>query len=740
MNAKTYNKNIFISLLILIPIVAFGYLMMTNVFGDTTVGVTIQTNPDLDDGLVGHWTFDGDTFDRSSSTAEFQDLGPNNYDGDWILHSTTTVPGILGQAIELSGEGTDYDTVNILDGWSHFTDDFSIAFWFKSGSDTLSSTRRIITTYDGFGTDFVSVDISHSGEDLSFRYESGNQLQAINVPGINEGWHHVVATREGTRRQIFYDGINIEGDDGWPAGTYTLTSNDFLRLGGQPSGSNGSFDGLLDDVRIYDRALGTSTVQRIYELGATTKIGKTIATNPDLQDGLVLHYTFDASDIDISASTAEIRDRSSEQEHGDWQDHATTTVPGVLGQAIEINGGNDDIIVADGYTTHFAEDFTIATWFYVRDIPSGDSGLWTTYGGVGGTRMYGDLDTGEYVKVSMDVGNNSFTTTGDDAIPVGYTIPGFRNTWHHMAFVRDNSGDAYIYIDGVQRAATTTFNPGTFTLTGNDLLQIADGRNARHDGYLDDFRIYNRTLEASSIKRLYELGATTRIGKTVNALASLNKGLIAHWSFDGATVDRSANTGEILDASGNFATAGDWENHATTTVPGKIGQAIYFDGVDDAIEWSDGPFVQMEEDGLSAFAWFKVEGSTGAQQAIYDRFVYSPRMNLNTSGDGIRCFLQSDEPAPYETSYVDITIGEWYHAGCVFSTTTKALTLYINGASSTSADATGFTQLFSHDTQAFNVGEGYNDNENFYGLIDDVRLWNRNLTPFEIERLYQLGN
>ena len=63
------NKIIFATT-VLIAVFTFLYFF-TGVFGDTRIGVTITTNPDLERGLVGHWTFDGSVStqisDRSGS-------------------------------------------------------------------------------------------------------------------------------------------------------------------------------------------------------------------------------------------------------------------------------------------------------------------------------------------------------------------------------------------------------------------------------------------------------------------------------------------------------------------------------------------------------------------------------------------------------------------------------------------------------------------------------------------------
>ena len=62
-------------------LVALGYFVW-DVRGQTQINVTITTNPDLERGLVAHWTFDGKDMDLGSTTAEVLDRTGNGNTGD----------------------------------------------------------------------------------------------------------------------------------------------------------------------------------------------------------------------------------------------------------------------------------------------------------------------------------------------------------------------------------------------------------------------------------------------------------------------------------------------------------------------------------------------------------------------------------------------------------------------------------------------------------------------------------
>lgn len=75
---------------------------------------------------------------------------------------------------------------------------------------------------------------------------------------------------------------------------------------------------------------------------ATLGIGQTLSGPASLEDGLVLHYTFDGTDVDLASSTREIVDQSGNGNHGDWQYADTAFTGGVIGQAANFSNSTID--------------------------------------------------------------------------------------------------------------------------------------------------------------------------------------------------------------------------------------------------------------------------------------------------------------------------------------------------------------------------------------------------------------
>ena len=103
----------------------------------------------------------------------------------------------------------------------------------------------------------------------------------------------------------------------------------------------------------------------------------------------------------------------------------------------------------------------------------------------------------------------------------------------------------------------------------------------RSTGQIDDVRIYNRALSAAEILNLYRAGSAkvnvSNTAATANGGGNLANGLVGGWwTFDGKNMINN-----VADSSGN-GNNGDMIGFTSTSsavVPGKLGQALKFNGV-----------------------------------------------------------------------------------------------------------------------------------------------------------------
>ena len=242
--------------------------------------------PDITTGLVGHWKFDADANDFSG----------NNYHGllkgDAFI-DTDNATDIVGEG-KLSLDGTG-DRVNLN---SHS------AVFANLAEGTISAW--INTTDTDENTVFGVSDQSESFDLAKFSIESG-QLKWLNInenggflvvnsnTTINDGsWHHVAVTVGSGGNTLYIDGVvaGVTYSNGSSANSdffSEISEVDRSEIGrSRRGGSNeAQFDGLLDEVRVYDRALTSVDVAQLASLNAAPTGAVTIDNSTPEEDDLL---------------------------------------------------------------------------------------------------------------------------------------------------------------------------------------------------------------------------------------------------------------------------------------------------------------------------------------------------------------------------------------------------------------------------------------------------------------------
>jgi len=218
--------------------------------------------PQLLEGLVGHWNFDegaGMTVADLSGTGNDGTLYRLQED-DWVTNST-------GSAIDYDG---DKGYVNVLHDESlMFDGPFSVSLWVKLTTDPLS--------YKNGQPNWVPQFVSKSswGADFRVRFWTGGKiafatyglsnssLTTKNQVLFQDKYVHVVAVWDGVSKLIYIDGEENARFDGVTGQLAHLDHN--LGIGANRFGSE-SFLGLIDNVRIYNRALTPQEVGLLYDI------------------------------------------------------------------------------------------------------------------------------------------------------------------------------------------------------------------------------------------------------------------------------------------------------------------------------------------------------------------------------------------------------------------------------------------------------------------------------------------
>lgn len=203
-------------------------------------------------GLVGHWKLDegsgGTTADASGKLVT-----------GTLVNGPVWTPGRAGHALQFDGVD---DRVS-LGNPAHlrFTGAMTLSAWVWI--DSFTSNGRIVDKQGGSGSRGWSLNIE-SGGHASFQIAtSSTALLLINgTPLPTQQWVHLAGTYEpGVALRLYVNGVlNASLTSGVPTSQYNSALD--VVIGSRPDG-NTPFDGKIDDVRIYNRALTAAEIQQL---------------------------------------------------------------------------------------------------------------------------------------------------------------------------------------------------------------------------------------------------------------------------------------------------------------------------------------------------------------------------------------------------------------------------------------------------------------------------------------------
>jgi len=207
----------------------------------------------LDASLVGHWSFDegsGDTVTDSSG-----------YGNNGTKYGATRVDSIfgLGKALSFDGINNYIDIPLNIDAYPRVT----FAAWIKPIDDT---GRIMVSTNDDNATISANILFGLYNGNLYMRtYDGGVRYIGGATTLTLDQWHHVVLTAENNNEyKVYLDG-NIDGSTN--AGTRSSSTKVLIGHRAAVVSEYGPefFNGSMDEVAIYNRALSSEEVKAIYD-------------------------------------------------------------------------------------------------------------------------------------------------------------------------------------------------------------------------------------------------------------------------------------------------------------------------------------------------------------------------------------------------------------------------------------------------------------------------------------------
>jgi RHS repeat-associated protein len=398
------------------------------------------------------------TFDEGTGTTLHDSVG--NHDGT-ISGATWSSSGRYGSALEFDST-TDLVTVadaNDLD----LTDELTLEAWVRPTAGGMVINKNLGYTGYSLGlTGGLKAEglVAGRGDDLLWHLHFATSESALPT----SSWSHLAFTSNGDTMRLYVDGVLVDTSPSVSAWENTEP----LRIGG-------SFKGQIDEIRLYDHALHQGQI----------KVDRD--TPVDLDGTRVAAYSFDENEGTMLHDSARSHDGAIEG--------ATWTSSGKFGSALDFDGTNDLVKVADDADLDLTSSFTLAAWVKPDNLtyalraaisklkfevggPTSGYGLFSRYGPNSGGYICG---SGECKSVESPT-----------AISAG--------SWSHLATTFDGSNLRF-YLNGdlVATKAAPAANGSSANLSIGH-VPLGTSINLYFDGKIDEARIYDEALSEDVIE------------------------------------------------------------------------------------------------------------------------------------------------------------------------------------------------------------------------------------------------
>ena len=365
-----------------------------------------------------------------------------------------------------------------------------------------------------------------------------------------------------------------------------------------------------------------------------------------------------------------------------------TYTDGYFGQCASFNGSSS-FITLPGNMLNSLTAISASAWVY-RRTGSSDNYEYILSGGIAVSGQRYGIAVNDAGSGSTD--NKFYITDGASSFHTN-TVCNY-NTWYHVVYTWSGT-ELKFYVNGSLDSTFTAVNCN-FQSSGNGhkIGEYHHNGSYEWEGEIDQVRFFNKAISASEVTTLYnEIGENN--GTSSNVDFGVGGKSLYGTRFNGSSSYISANN------------------------PNSGGGARSFSAW---IKTTSTGFQSIITNGGASHA-------SGLNMFVYNNKLYS------TSGKG-----NGENYGP--TSSADVNTGDWVHCALTMSGTAIGSTLktYVNGT----LDGTHTTTILITDTyDAFRIGGRYINGSYaaawFNGSIDQVRIFNKEISASEVSKLYGNG-
>ena len=203
----------------------------------------------LQQGLVAWYPFDGNASDMS---------GNGNHG---TVYGASFVVDRNGKALEFDASNNNYAEIPHVSQYNFGTGEFSVNLWVKGKGDygaLFIKSSNPNSPYEG-----ITLFLSVTPGKLSARTSYNNKFPTVRSDLDNNLWHSINFSRKGNQLKVYVDGIfdSSSTDDSL---TDVTNSAPIILGANHIDRTKQNFDGSIDDIRIYNRALSADEISVLY--------------------------------------------------------------------------------------------------------------------------------------------------------------------------------------------------------------------------------------------------------------------------------------------------------------------------------------------------------------------------------------------------------------------------------------------------------------------------------------------
>ena len=396
---------------------------------------------------------------------------------------------------------------------------FTISGWIRPSSRSSGTNNIIFSKYhtSTAANKYYKITYDDTNSEIDFTVYAGLDY-TLTSKIIQDEWSHVACVCEGSGKQILlYINGNLIIQE--LIGTISNTNAQTLYYG--YDGATNYYLGEMCDFQFHESDLSHQNIIDMMYKGYSSKILNNSINNTNhealLRNGLKVHFTSHAY------NTTTIYDISGNSNDGILNNNSVLSSIGKYGQGISFDGTDDHIDLVGTTIKRYLNSFTISFWAKTNNTSDINDVFYAESGTTTDTKLYISIRDGDFYSQSWSQRVILFSWFGSD-----FQVHVKPDTnWNHIVCAYDESTrKRAVYYNGKQmdnRNKDMATDAGTsYTITKNLDLSILDTichishSSDSFNGYLDDFRIYNRALPAEEAALLYNNTSKTFLSAAIN--------------------------------------------------------------------------------------------------------------------------------------------------------------------------------------------------------------------------------